>query len=38
MLLILVQKEEEVVKSVAPQETHDGYAFQVSDNASAFNF
>uniref|UniRef100_A0A665UWU8 Importin subunit alpha n=1 Tax=Echeneis naucrates TaxID=173247 RepID=A0A665UWU8_ECHNA len=31
-------EEEEVVESVAPQATTDGYAFQISENQSTFNF
>uniref|UniRef100_UPI0037E726DE importin subunit alpha-1 n=1 Tax=Semicossyphus pulcher TaxID=241346 RepID=UPI0037E726DE len=31
-------EEEEVVQSVAPEATSDGYAFQISENQSTFNF
>lgn len=30
--------KEEVVQSVAPEATTDGYAFQISENQSTFNF
>lgn len=30
--------KEEVVQSVVPEETSDGYAFQISENQSTFNF
>lgn len=30
--------KEEVVQSVAPETTTDGYAFQINENQSTFNF
>lgn len=36
-ILFLFSKDE-VVESVAPEATNDGYAFQVGENQSTFNF